>query len=86
AGPSGAYTAQLLTEEAEGPVEVDVFDRLPSPYGLVRYGVAPDHPRVKAITSSFAEVFEEVPGVRFLGNVRVGEDVSIAELRTHYDA
>jgi ferredoxin--NADP+ reductase len=90
-GPSGAYTAQLLTEESESPVEVDVFDRLPTPFGLVRYGVAPDHPRVKSITTSFAEVFEETPGVRFLGNVEVGTidkgaDLTIDELRAHYDA
>ncbi|MWB97553.1 FAD-dependent oxidoreductase [Agromyces seonyuensis] len=85
-GPSGAYTAQLLTEESESPVEVDVFDRLATPFGLVRYGVAPDHPRVKSITTSFAEVFDETPGVRFLGNVEIGRDLSIAELREHYDA
>lgn len=85
-GPSGAYTAQLLTEESESTVEVDVFDRLPTPFGLVRYGVAPDHPRVKSITTSFADVFEETPGLRFLGNVHVGVDVSVDELRAHYDA
>lgn len=85
-GPSGAYTAQLLTEESPVPVEVDVFERLPAPFGLVRYGVAPDHPRIKSITTSFSEVFEETPGVRFLGNVHVGTDVTLEELRAHYDA
>ncbi|WP_157415688.1 FAD-dependent oxidoreductase [Agromyces allii] len=85
-GPSGAYTAQLLTEESESPVEVDVFDRLPTPFGLVRYGVAPDHPRIKSIITSFTDVFEETPGLRFLGNVEIGRDVSLDELRTHYDA
>ena len=85
-GPSGAYTAQLLTEESETSVEVDVFDRLPTPFGLVRYGVAPDHPRVKSITTSFTEVFEETPGLRFLGNVQIGRDLKIHELRAHYDA
>lgn len=85
-GPSGSYAAQLLTEESEAPVEVDVFERLPAPFGLVRYGVAPDHPRIKSIMTSFAEVFEETPGVRFLGNVHVGTDISLDELRTHYDA
>ena len=84
-GPSGSYTAQLLTEESESPVEVDVFERLPAPFGLVRYGVAPDHPKIKSITTSFAEVFEETPGVRFLGNVQVGSDITLDELRTHYD-
>ncbi|MFT4123789.1 MAG: FAD-dependent oxidoreductase [Microbacteriaceae bacterium] len=85
-GPSGAYCAQLLTEESESPVEVDVFERLPAPFGLVRYGVAPDHPRIKSITSSFSEVFEQTPGVRFLGNVEVGRDITLEELRAHYDA
>lgn len=85
-GPSGAYCAQLLTEESESPVEVDVFERLPAPFGLVRYGVAPDHPRIKSITTSFSEVFQETPGVRFLGNVEVGKDISLDELREHYDA
>jgi ferredoxin--NADP+ reductase len=85
-GPSGSYTAQLLTEESESPVEVDVFERLPAPFGLVRYGVAPDHPRIKSITTSFAAVFDETPGVRFLGNVVVGTDITVDELRTHYDA
>lgn len=85
-GPSGAYTAQLLTEESPVAVEVDVFERLPAPFGLVRYGVAPDHPRIKSITTSFSEVFEETPGVRFLGNVHVGTDITLDELREHYDA
>ncbi|WAH97426.1 FAD-dependent oxidoreductase [Arthrobacter sp. MMS18-M83] len=85
-GPSGSYCAQLLTEESESPVEVDVFERLPSPFGLVRYGVAPDHPKVKSIAASFAEVFDETPGVRFLGNVHVGTDITLDELRANYDA
>lgn len=85
-GPSGLYTAQLLTEESETPVEVDVFDRLPAPFGLVRYGVAPDHPRIKSITTSFAQVFDETPSVRFFGNVQVGTDVTLDELRSFYDA
>lgn len=85
-GPSGAYCAQLLTEESDTPVEVDVFEQLPAPYGLVRYGVAPDHPRIKSITTSFAEVFNETPGVRLLANVQVGKDITLEELRGHYDA
>ena len=85
-GPSGSYAAQLLTEESEAAVEVDVFERLPAPFGLVRYGVAPDHPRIKSITTSFSEVFDETPGVRFLGNVQVGSDITLDELREHYDA
>ncbi|MDT2005556.1 NAD(P)-binding protein [Rhodococcus opacus] len=84
-GPSGSYCAQLLAEESESPVEVDVFERLPAPFGLVRYGVAPDHPKIKTITTSFSEVFEETPGLRFLGNVQVGSDITLDELRRHYD-
>lgn len=85
-GPSGAYCAQLLTEESELPVEVDVFERLPAPFGLVRYGVAPDHPRIKSIITSFTEVFNENPNVRLLANVQVGTDITLDELRMHYDA
>lgn len=84
-GPAGAFCAQILTEEADGDVSVDVFERLPAPFGLVRYGVAPDHKKIKSITASLGEVFE-APGVRFLGNVSVGSDLTIDELRQHYDA
>ncbi|KHK97824.1 hypothetical protein LK09_10100 [Microbacterium mangrovi] len=85
-GPSGAYTAQLLTEESDLPIEVDIFDRLPTPFGLVRYGVAPDHPRIKSIIASFTEVFEATEAIRFLGNVQIGTDITVDELRAHYDA
>ncbi|MBO0909825.1 FAD-dependent oxidoreductase [Arthrobacter sunyaminii] len=85
-GPSGAYCAQLLSEESESPIEVDVFERLAAPFGLVRYGVAPDHPRIKSIITSFTEVFDENPNVRLLANVQVGSDITLEELRNHYDA
>lgn len=85
-GPSGAYCAQLLTEESQSPMDVDVFERLPAPFGLVRYGVAPDHPRIKSISQSFTTVFDEASNIRFLGNVEVGRDLSLDELREHYDA
>ncbi|MFC1405287.1 MULTISPECIES: FAD-dependent oxidoreductase [Streptacidiphilus] len=84
-GPAGAFCAQILAEEADHPVSVDVFERLPTPFGLVRYGVAPDHQKIKSIVASFAEIFE-TPGVRFLGNVTVGSDITVSELREHYDA
>jgi ferredoxin--NADP+ reductase len=84
-GPSGAFCAQILAEDTDFDVAVDVFDRLPTPYGLVRYGVAPDHQKIKSIVESLAEIFT-TPGVRFLGNVNVGTDVSVEELREHYDA
>jgi ferredoxin--NADP+ reductase len=66
-------------------VEVDVIDRLPCPYGLVRYGVAPDHEKIKSITLALRKVLE-TDGIRFLGNVDVGKDVSMEELHEHYDA
>jgi ferredoxin--NADP+ reductase len=84
-GPSGAFCAQILAEDTEHQISVDVFDRLPTPYGLVRYGVAPDHQKIKSIVESLAEIFQ-TPGVRFLGNVNVGSDVTVEELRQHYDA
>ena len=85
-GPAGIYTAQALTDPAARTnVQVDVYDRLPVPYGLVRYGVAPDHPKIKSIIEQLRKVMER-PAVRFLGNVRLGRDVTLAELRTYYDA
>lgn len=82
-GPAGVYAAGALGEHED--VEVDVLDRLPCPFGLVRYGVAPDHPKIKSISATLAKVFEH-PAVRFLGNVEVGTDVTMAELAEHYDA
>jgi ferredoxin--NADP+ reductase len=88
-GPSGVYTAQSLTENAAaagGPLMVDVLDRLPCPYGLVRYGVAPDHEKIKSLQGNLRQVLER-PGVRFLGNVAVGPDGVTAErLRSLYHA
>ena len=86
AGPAGIYVAQALVDAVAGSkVQVDVFDRLPVPYGLVRYGVAPDHPKIKSIIEQLRRVMVR-PQVRFLGNVRLGADVTMAELRDHYDA
>ncbi|MFG3255120.1 FAD-dependent oxidoreductase [Streptomyces sp. NPDC048172] len=75
AGPSGVYAAQgLVREEETGPaVAVDVLDRLPCPYGLVRYGVAPDHEKIKSLQGTLRTVLEH-PRIRFLGNVEVGPD------------
>jgi len=84
-GPSGAYCAQSLCEEPDLDVRVDVFERLPSPFGLVRYGVAPDHQKIKSIVASFSEIYKD-PRVRFHGNVEVGTHVTVAELRERYDA
>ncbi|MFR9807233.1 FAD-dependent oxidoreductase [Pseudonocardia sp. RS010] len=83
-GPSGLYTVAALLASG-GPLHVDVIDRLPTPYGLVRYGVAPDHAKMKAVTRVLAKPFAK-DRVRFLGNVEVGRDVSHADLAEHYDA
>ena len=84
AGPAGIYAAQALVDAAV-PVNVDVYDRLPVPFGLVRYGVAPDHPKIKSIIEQLRRVMVR-PEVRFLGNVQLGRDVTLAELHDHYDA
>jgi ferredoxin/flavodoxin---NADP+ reductase len=83
AGPAGIYATEALLEA--GDVNVDVFDALPTPFGLVRYGVAPDHLKIKSIERTLRKVLEQ-PTVRFVGNVNVGSDISLSELRTSYDA
>jgi ferredoxin--NADP+ reductase len=84
-GPSGVYSAEALIKQGAWPVEVDVFDRLPTPYGLVRYGVAPDHLTIKSVTRGFEKTFSD-PRVRFLGNVEFGRDLTHEDVRAHYDA
>jgi len=83
AGPSGCYVAQALLK-SEPALQVDVIDALPVPYGLVRYGVAADHQGTKAVVRQFARIFER-QGARFFGNVRIGLDVSLNDLRQAYD-
>ncbi|MEZ5812830.1 MAG: FAD-dependent oxidoreductase [Rhizobiaceae bacterium] len=83
AGPSGCYLAQALLK-AQPDLELDVIDALPVPYGLVRYGVAADHQGTKAVARQFARVFER-QGARFFGNVAVGRDIALDELRDAYD-
>lgn len=83
-GPAGIYAAQALAA-ADGVGAVDVLDRLPAPYGLVRYGVAPDHLKIKSTMRALQGVLEH-PAVRFLGNVELGRDVTVADLHDHYDA
>lgn len=85
AGPSGLFTAAALLAQAAEPPAIDIFDRLPTPFGLLRYGVAPDHASIKAVATTLARVFE-APDVRFLGLVEFGRDVTAAELRSGYDA
>lgn len=84
-GPSGLYALRSLLESAGG-MSVDVFDRLPAPYGLVRYGVAPDNQKMKSVIRVLQGSFAEGNDVRFLGNVTFGEDITRSDLRTHYDA
>ncbi|GHE28208.1 NADP oxidoreductase [Streptosporangium violaceochromogenes] len=84
-GPAGIYTAEALMRQAPGEVSVDVLERLPTPYGLVRYGVAPDHTSIKSIADYLRRVLE-LPGVRFLGGVELGKDVEVADLLDCYDA
>jgi ferredoxin--NADP+ reductase len=83
AGPSGCYTAQALLKVLPD-AQIDIFDRLPVPYGLVRYGVAPDHQGTKAVIRQFERLFER-QGVGFFGNVTLGEDVALADLQAAYD-
>ncbi|MBN9738622.1 MULTISPECIES: FAD-dependent oxidoreductase [unclassified Pseudonocardia] len=89
-GPSGLYTAEALLE-GDPDVQVDVFDRLPAPYGLVRYGVAPDHLKMKSVIRALVSTFDDADRVRFLGNVHVGDAagggaVPPEVLREHYHA
>jgi ferredoxin--NADP+ reductase len=82
-GPAGIYAAATLTAHEEAAV--DVIDRLPTPFGLVRYGVAPDHEKMKSVAVALRKVLEH-QHVRFLGNVELGADVSVEDLHRHYDA
>ena len=83
-GPAGFYAAAaLLASDLE--LEVDMIERLPTPWGLVRLGVAPDHPNIKAVSRAFERTAAQ-PGFRFFGNVEVGKDVEHAELARLYDA
>jgi ferredoxin--NADP+ reductase len=83
-GPSGMYAADALLEAVPG-CRVDVYDRLPAPFGLIRYGVAPDHYKTKNTARQFARTLD-LPNVRFFGNVDIGRDIGLDELKTFYDA
>ena len=104
AGPAGIYAGNLLANAVRdrgGRVEIDLFESLPAPYGLIRYGVAPDHPRIKGIVNSLHEMLDAFPAasegegeaepaarrtIRFIGNVEVGRDIALDELRERYHA
>jgi ferredoxin/flavodoxin---NADP+ reductase len=83
-GPSGFYATEALLRSGT-PLAVDMFEQLPVPYGLVRFGVAPDHPKLKLVTAAFDRI-ATTPGFRFIGGVAVGRDVTLNELRESYDA
>ncbi len=82
-GPSGFYAAERLLAQEDPVVEVDVFDRLPTPFGLVRGGVAPDHQKIKSVTKMYDKIAAH-PRFRFFGNVDVGADVAVDDLRAYF--
>ena len=84
-GPAGYYTAESLQKSLGDGVRIDIIDRLPAPFGLIRSGVAPDHQSIKAVSRRY-EAVNLTENVRFVGNMAVGKDVTIDELMAIYDA
>ena len=82
-GPSGFYAVGELLKQKEMPVKVDLFDRLPTPYGLVRGGVAPDHQNIKRVAKSYDRLLK-TENIRFIGNVTLGTDIQVSELEERY--
>src|SRR5919201_4728192 len=78
-GPAGFYAAEHLLRQEHSVVEVDIFDRLPTPFGLVRAGVAPDHPKIKSVIRVYEKTAAR-EGFRFFGNVNVGKEITAADL------
>lgn len=86
AGPAGIYSADILLKaEKNFDVSIDLFEQLPAPYGLVRYGVAPDHPRIKGIINALRDVVDS-GRIRLFGNVLYGRDITLEDLKEHYNA
>lgn len=86
AGPAGIYAADILLKaEKKFDVSIDLFEQLPAPYGLVRYGVAPDHPRIKGIIGALRDVLDSGQ-IRLFGNVLYGRDITLDDLKAHYNA
>ncbi|NDK88142.1 FAD-dependent oxidoreductase [Gordonia desulfuricans] len=88
AGPAGIYAADALMKSdtaKDRGVSIDLYERMPAPFGLIRYGVAPDHPRIKGIITALHKVLDK-PQVRLLGNIDYGTDITLAELKSLYDA
>ena len=84
-GPGGMYVAQALLENAPG-CNVDIIDRLPSPFGLIRGGVAPDHQNTKRVDKKYAQTITDNDSVRYVGNIALGRDFSLKDLTDIYDA
>lgn len=84
AGPAGIYACDLLLKQ-HPEIHIDLIERMPTPFGLIRYGVAPDHPRIKGIIQSLTNVLNK-PNIRFLGNIDVGKHITVEQLREYYDA
>ena len=82
-GPAGFYTADHLLKQSDVHIQVDMFDRLPTPFGLVRFGVAPDHQKIKSVTRVFDRIAQKET-FRFFGDVQVGKDVSLTDLSQHF--
>ena len=82
-GPAGFYTADHLLKQSDVHVQVDMFDRLPTPFGLVRFGVAPDHQKIKSVTRVFDRIAQG-ENFRFFGDVEVGKDINLADLSEHF--
>ena len=85
AGPSGFYAAEHILKDGDVHAQVDLFDRLPTPYGLVRGGVAPDHPKIKSVIRVYEKTAAR-EGFRFFGNVKIGHDIEVEELEGLYHA
>ena len=85
AGPSGFYAAEHILKDEDIHAQVDLFDRLPTPFGLVRGGVAPDHPKIKSVIRVYEKTAAR-EGFRFFGNVKVGHDIEVEDLERHYHA
>ncbi|GCE43098.1 FAD-dependent oxidoreductase [Rhodococcus sp. USK10] len=88
AGPAGIYAADALMKSdaaSDGGISIDLFERMPAPFGLIRYGVAPDHPRIKGIITALHKVLDK-PSVRLLGNIDYGSDITLEDLHSFYDA
>ncbi|NJN36434.1 MAG: NAD(P)-binding protein [Nitrospiraceae bacterium] len=85
AGPAGFYAADHLLKAKQAVVHVDLFDRLPTPFGLVRGGVAPDHQKIKSVTAVYDKTAKH-PHFRFFGNVTFGRDLTLSDVQQHYHA